>query len=530
MTIPFPVYFLVPSAFMIIIVGFYSWFKVNKKENILFFLLALAQSVWALVTFMMWYNCESDALVIFWDKVLYTASFFMVPFLYHFSIESCGLKERKHKILLYLSYIFSFVFVYLIVFTDYFIKDVFRYDWGCHTVAQIGHHFFLLYMVIFLFSAFFNFYSTWKNEEETKEKRTKAFYILLAFFIFSLSGLGLLSAYKISIYPLYYFALPLCALIITYAITERNLFPSVVATDILVVIILILLVTFFIFPDLEFNVFAKGIIFVLILMLSLLLIKHNHEELERRQELERMSNLKSEFISIVSHQLRTPLAAIRGHASMLKEGDYGELNKNALSAVDYMYDSSVRMIKLVNSLLSVSRLERGKIEINIQKISIEKMIEECIEDVSMVAKEKGIYLKYKKNLSLLPEISGDYEKIKNAISNILNNAVLYTIKGGVTIKSYLDNNHVKIEIKDTGVGIDKEDLKKIFESFSRGRGGIELYTQGTGLGLYVARSFIEIHNGKITAFSNGRNKGSIFTIELPIKSNIKKHQVFNIMS
>lgn len=530
MTIPFPVYFLVPSAFMIVIVGFYSWFKVSKRENMLFFFLSVAQAVWALGTFMMWNNCDVDELVLFWDKVLYVASCFMVPFLYHFSIELCELRTKRNKILLFLCYVFSFGFVYLILKTNYFIKDIFRYDWGCHTVAQVGHHIFLVYIIIFLMSAFYNFYSTWKNEEETKEKRTKAFYILLAFFIFSLSGLGLLSAYKISIYPLYYFALPLCALIITYAITEKNLFPSVVATDILVVIILILLVTFFIFPDLEFNIFAKGLIFILILLLSLLLIKHNHEELERRQELERMSKLKSEFISIVSHQLRTPLAAIRGHSSMIKDGDYGEISQDILNANKYIYDSSVRMIKLVNSLLSVSRLERGRIELNIGNVSIEKVIEECVEDVLMSAEEKGLYIKYKKSSKKLPEIIGDFEKIKNATCNIINNAVLYTVKGGVTIKSYLENNCIKVEIKDTGIGIDKEDLGKIFESFSRGKGGIELYTQGTGLGLYVAKSFIEIHNGSISAFSKGKNKGSIFTIELPIKSTIKKHQTFNIIS
>ncbi|GMX58637.1 MAG: hypothetical protein MCSN_2910 [Candidatus Microsyncoccus archaeolyticus] len=530
MTIPFPVYFLVPSAFMIIIVGFYSWFKVDKRENLLFFLLSVAQSIWAISTFMMWYNCDVDELVLFWDKVLYIASVFMIPFLYHFSIELCDLKTKRNKILLFLCYLFSLGFVYLIVNTDYFIKDLFRYDWGCHTVAQIGHHFYLIYLGIFLSLTFYNFYSTWKNEEEPKEKRVKSFYILLAFFIFSLSGLGLLSAYKISIYPLYYLALPLCALIITYAITEKNLFPSVVATDILVVIILILLVTFFIFPDLEFNILIKGLIFILILSLSLLLIKHNHEELERRQELERMSRLKSEFISIVSHQLRTPLAAIRGHSSMIKDGDYGEISQDILNANKYIYDSSVRMIKLVNSLLSVSRLERGRIELNIESISIEKVIEECVEDVSMSAKEKGLYIKYKKSPKKLPEINGDFEKIKNAVCNIINNAVLYTVKGGVTIKSYLENNSIKIEIKDTGVGIDKEDLGKIFESFSRGKGGLELYTQGTGLGLYVAKSFVEIHNGTITAFSKGKNKGSIFIIDLPIKSIIKKHQTFNIIS
>ena len=532
MIIPFPIYFLVPSAMMIIIVGFYSWFRVRKTENLLFFFLSIAQSIWALSTFFMFYYCENDASILFWDRMLYTAAILMIPFLYHFSIELCDLKTKANKILLSLSYLFCFLLV-ILAQTDYFVKGVFRYNFGneqgCHTVAQTGHHLYLIYLFIFLSLAFNNFYKTWKDEEQPQEKRVKSFYILLAFFIFSLSGLGLLSAYKIIIYPLYYFALPLCALIITYAITEKNLFPSVVATDILVVIILILLLTFFIFPDLEFGTMPKAIIFILILLLSLLLIRHNHQELERREEIERVSKLKSEFISIVSHQLRTPLAAIRGYASMIKDGDYGEIDQNTIGAVNYIHDSSVRMIKLVNSLLSISRLERGKIELNIQEISVDKIIEECIADIEMAAKEKGLYIKYKKSNKVLPLIRGDYEKIKNALGNIINNAVLYTVKGGVTITSDLINNFVRIEIKDTGVGIDKEDAEKIFKSFSRGKGGVEMYTQGTGLGLYVAKSFIEMHKGKLDLFSKGKNKGSIFTVELPIKSIIEKKQLFNII-
>lgn len=527
--IPFPVYFLVPSALIIFIVGFYSWIKVKKNSNFIFFLLSIAQSTWAISTFLMWYNCDSDSAVLFWDKMLYVATFFMIPFLYHFSIELCEIKTKISKISLFLSYFLGLFFIFLITQTDYFVKDVFRYDWGCHTMAQVGHHFFLVYMFIFLPWAFYNFYKTWKDDEQPKEKRVRSFYILFAFLIFSFSGLGLLSAYQIAFYPIYYFGLPLCALIITYAITERNLFPSVVATDILVVVILILLMTFFIFPSLEFDFFAKALIFILILVLSLLLIKHNHEELERRRELERMSNLKSEFISIVSHQLRTPLAAMRGYASMIKDGDYGKINENTLDAVKYIHDSSVRMIKLVNSLLSVSRLERGKIELNVENISIEKVIEECVKEISIPAKEKNLYLLYKKGRIKLPLIRGDFEKIKHALSNIINNAVIYTIDGGVTVKSFLADNIIKIEIKDTGVGIDEEDMEKIFKSFTRGKGGTELYTQGTGLGLYVAKSFLEMHNGNIRVESKGKNKGSIFTIELPIKSNIGKKQLFNLI-
>ncbi|HNP79403.1 MAG TPA: ATP-binding protein [Candidatus Pacearchaeota archaeon] len=241
---------------------------------------------------------------------------------------------------------------------------------------------------------------------------------------------------------------------------------------------------------------------------------------EKNEELERLLAARSEFLSIASHQLRTPLAAVRGYASMLKGGDYGELNKDAQKSIEYIYESSVRMIELVNNLLSVNRLERGIVNLNIKDISINEIIEECIKDLEYVAENKGIKIEYLK--IDLPIIKGDYEKIKNSISNIISNGVLYTIKGKVQIKTSLDSEEwINIEVKDSGIGINKEELSKMFKSFSRGKGGTELYTQGTGLGLYIAKSFIEMHGGKISVYSEGKNKGSIFTIQIPTKSNVE---------
>jgi signal transduction histidine kinase len=237
----------------------------------------------------------------------------------------------------------------------------------------------------------------------------------------------------------------------------------------------------------------------------------------KNEELGRLLKARTEFLSIASHQLRTPLAAIRGYASMLKGGDYGDLGEEAQKSIEYIYDSSVRMIDLVNNLLNVNRLERGVINLDLKEISIDQIIKECIGDVQSIANSKKLTIKYS-NEEKIPLIKGDYEKIKNALANVINNAVLYTLKGGVEIKSSMNSEkEIKIEIKDTGIGVGKEDINKIFQSFSRGRGGTELYTGGTGLGLYVAKKFIEMHKGKISVYSKGENKGSVFTVVLPIK-------------
>jgi signal transduction histidine kinase len=158
------------------------------------------------------------------------------------------------------------------------------------------------------------------------------------------------------------------------------------------------------------------------------------------------------------------------------------------------------------------------------------MVEQSIKDVELTAKDKGIYLKYIKPKRKIPIMMGDPEKIKHSFMNILNNAVLYTPKGGVTVKLNKKDDKILIEIKDTGVGIDKDDQEKIFLSFSRGKDGAALYTQGTGLGLYVAKSFVEMHNGRLWCESDGKGKGSTFFIELPIISKIISKQDFNLPS
>jgi signal transduction histidine kinase len=529
---PFPVYLLAPSAVLIVMVGIYSLMRATKKENTIFFFLCMSQALWAISSFLMWISCGNDIAVSFWDRSVYFATCLMVPFLYHLSLEICGLAERRvSKILVRLCYIIGIFFAYLTT-TPYFVEGVFYYAYygGCHTYARTGHHFFLIYVIAFLSFSFYNLYKTWRSEKQNQEKRDKAYFTLLGYSVFSLAGIGMITAYGIVVYPAYYIFFPLFSLIITYAITERNLFISSMATDILIGAILVLFSAFFFFPELQIGAIGKGSIFLLLLLSCSLLLKHNHEDIKRKEEAERVSKLKTEFISIVSHQLRTPLAAIRGYTDMIKDGDYGAAPKEMSVPLDYIHDASVSMIKMVNGLLSVTRLERGKVELKVASFPVEKMIEGCIQDVELKAKEKGLYVKYERPEQALPLLRGDEEKIKHAVMNILNNAILYTVTGGVTITtSVLYSSKIRIEIKDTGVGIDAEEQQKIFESFSRGKKGVEMYTQGTGLGLYVAKSFIAMHKGTVTVSSEGKDKGSTFYIDIPIKADIVSKQEFDLL-
>ena len=245
--------------------------------------------------------------------------------------------------------------------------------------------------------------------------------------------------------------------------------------------------------------------------------KATKELKEAYEKLKNLDRAKSEFISIASHQLRTPLAAIKGYISMFLEGTYGKLSEKIKEPMENVYKSNERLIKLVNDLLNVSRIETGKIKLELQKTSIEDVISNIINELKIEAEKKNIYLKWQEPKKPLPEILVDRDKIRQVILNLIDNAIRYTNKGGIRIIYQTANKKCQIIIADTGEGMTIEEILHLFESFSRGGAGTQFYSEGAGLGLYVAKKFVEMHKGKIWVESPGKGKGSTFYIELPIK-------------
>lgn len=234
------------------------------------------------------------------------------------------------------------------------------------------------------------------------------------------------------------------------------------------------------------------------------------------EKLEKLDKTKSEFVSIASHQLRTPLTAIKGYISMILEGIYGKLPEKLEKPLKNIYASNERLIRLVNDLLNLSRIETGKTELNLEKVALDKVVANVIEELESMAKKKGIYLKIEE-FEKIPNIMIDENKIRQVIMNIIDNAIRYTNKGGITVKIQNLKTKIQIIISDTGEGMTKEEITYLFGSFSRGTAGTKSWTEGIGLGLYVAKNFIKLHNGKIQAESPGKGKGSTFYIEIPIK-------------
>jgi len=235
------------------------------------------------------------------------------------------------------------------------------------------------------------------------------------------------------------------------------------------------------------------------------------------KKLKKLDEAKSEFISIASHQLRAPLTAIKGYVSMILEGRYGKIDKTLEEKMKRVYTATERLRTLVNTLLNISRIETGKIELNLERVSLAQLVSSIIDELQFAAQNKDISLKFEKPKKKLPEILIDKEKIREAMVNVIDNAIKYTEKGGVAVELKEINSNIRVTVRDTGAGMTEKEMEDLFTSFTRGSAGNHLYTEGVGIGLYISKKFIDLHKGKIWAESEGKNKGTTFYIELPVR-------------
>ncbi len=233
------------------------------------------------------------------------------------------------------------------------------------------------------------------------------------------------------------------------------------------------------------------------------------------EQLKQIDQAKSEFLSIASHQLYTPLTAIRGYLSMLLEGDFGKISKEQQPIIDILMQSAMRLIELIKSLLDVSRIESGRLELKLTSVDFVEMARNMVQNLMPNAQAKKLNLSFHEPSKKVTHVVADSERIRQVVLNFIDNAIKYTDKGQVDVYVKPSGDNIVFEVTDTGKGITEEDIRKLFNKFSRVGGSDKYHTEGTGLGLYVAKQIVNEHHGDIEVSSPGTGKGSTFTIRLP---------------
>lgn len=249
-----------------------------------------------------------------------------------------------------------------------------------------------------------------------------------------------------------------------------------------------------------------------------LLVRRDLELSRANERLQELDVIKSEFVSIAAHQLRTPLSGIKWSLHSLIAGDEGKLNERQYKVVDGAAKATDRLIYIVNDLLDVARLEERRYALNIQKQSIVYVIKKVVNHFQEAAKDKGIEVSFRVDAAKIPQLDFDEEKMIMVLDNLIDNAIKYTLPGGkVTIEASAKDRNVIVSVKDTGIGIPQEQQHRVFSKFFRGRNAQLYQTTGTGLGLSMAKGIMEMHGGTIS-FISKEDKGSTFYFSLPIPS------------
>jgi len=238
---------------------------------------------------------------------------------------------------------------------------------------------------------------------------------------------------------------------------------------------------------------------------------------QKSRQLEAASRHKSEFLANMSHELRTPLNAVIGFSEVLGEKMFGELNEKQNEYVDDIHSSGQHLLSLINDILDLSKIEAGRMELELAKFDLPLAVENAITLVRERATRHGVSL-HREIDKDLGDFVGDERKIKQVLLNLLSNAVKFTPEGGrIEIKAIPVDGSVQISVSDTGIGITPEDQATIFEEFRQVGTADAQKHEGTGLGLTLAKKFVELHGGRIWVESEV-GKGSTFTFTLPEKS------------
>jgi len=241
-------------------------------------------------------------------------------------------------------------------------------------------------------------------------------------------------------------------------------------------------------------------------------------ETSAKEEAEKASKAKDEFLAIVSHELKTPLSSILGYSSLLTSGRLGANTEAAKLALNTIERSARNQASLIEDLLDISRIVSGRMQVKKLIVGIPGIVHQACESFAVSAAEKGISLKCDECTDKL-FVVGDPGRLQQILSNLVDNAVKFTPKGGnVHVGIVAEKLQVRIVVKDSGVGIEPQFMKELFQRFKQESTGIRRLGQGLGLGLSIAKSLTELHGGTIKAESEGRGKGATFTVTLPLSS------------
>lgn len=527
-------YQIVTLFLIAILNSVFGYFVVRGNKgvsNTLFSLVTLGVSMWALNLAFFIKATNLDSALLFANLYYISAASIPLVFFYFSLIFPNENSVFKKKYYLFITPL-ALLAIGMLFDNNIIVSEIFNSETGKDVILNKTNY--LIYGSYFLFFVILSYYhllKTIKKSKESIEKTQLKFVIWGTSISYILGMLFNLFLPWFDSYEYIWLGPPFTLIMVIsigYAIIKHHLFnEKVIATEILTFSLIFFILIRTIISETLQEQLINGVLLLVVTIVGILLIRSVIKEVETREKIEKLAEelkhanvrlkkldkQKSEFVSMASHQLRAPIASLKGYSSMILEGSYGPVSSKVKEVVARLFTSSDSLAFIINDFLNLSRIERGKIEYSFSKNNVETLLETAVNQVKPSAKENGLKLSLFVNTGNYEAIV-DGEKLNQTFLNIINNSIKYTPKGSIDVKLSTKEKKIFIEISDTGIGIAKEDLSKLFKKFARLDHANSVNVKGTGLGLFLAKEIITAHKGKVWVESEGEGKGSTFFIEL----------------
>jgi signal transduction histidine kinase len=508
----------------------------RDRMNQIFFFMTISFAVWSF-SYWQWQLSTDYDTAMMWVRILSIGSLFIPILFYHWVIKLVNANTAVNKILLWLAYGAAMV-ILLFAKSNLFIaglerKSFFQF-WPNPGIAY-NVYFSYIYLGLILYTVYLLLRS-YKTAGDAN-KKGQILYIIFAV-IFGFGG-GLSNFplwWGINIPPYGNFLAAAFPFLFGYSILKYKLFNAkTIATEILVFFIAVILLVEATLSASIIEAVLKTGIFIIVSIFGYLLIQSVYREVAQREKIEllakdleaanqrlrELDTQKTEFISFATHQLRAPLTAMKGYASLIIEGDMGEVPAKVSEAVSRMFESAKTMTSVVDDYLNVSRIELGSMKYNFEPLDMNALVNEVAGELKPNIMKAGLKFDYKVVGEGPWMVSVDPDKWKQVIANIIDNSVKYTPRGSLLVKLERVPNAdgtipVRFSVTDTGIGIAPGVMPKLFQKFSRADNANKQNIHGTGLGLFIVREIVNAHHGRVWAESDGEGKGSKFIVELPV--------------
>ena len=512
-------------------------FASNPKglPNRLLLLLATVFAVWSYLDLILWATERIEVIMFVWSILIYFNLFlYIIGFYFFYAFLFNKLPSWRYDLFILITLVPLFLFAHTSLNLSAFdLTDCWREALEGPLWQYYVYNIELVYLVIIITLGIKQYKRL--NSRERKDEVLIVMGGLLSFLLFFTVG-NIIGSYtdnwEIGQYGL--FGMPIFAGVIAFTMLRYKSFHNkVLTTDILVTGIIVLLLSTFMVRTIENTRIILVVTLVLISAAGLILTRAVRKEVEQKSEIEvlmgglarankhlqAMDKQKSEFVSIASHQLRSPLTAIRGYASMLLEGSYGKFPNQARKPLEVIAESSRLMALSIEDYLNVSRIESGNMKYDYEDFNLVDNVTSVVDGLRVEATRLGLLLMQRTDTHCRGIVHADRGKVEQILHNLINNALKYTKRGSVTIyvRDDLSKKMIYVDIIDTGVGMTPDTIASLFQKFHRAENANQIDVYGTGLGLFVAKKMANAMGGDITAHSLGEGLGSTFTFSLPIK-------------